>query len=122
MSRSRARNALIILIAAVILRSAVLASSSAPSQIPPPSARVERLIDRPIITPDLDPSLEPNIQGPSLIKVPEWVPGRLGGYYLYFANHKGRYKSDVMRSIAVAVGFCSPRRECFGGRAARGRR
>jgi hypothetical protein len=53
--------------------------------------RVERLLDRPIITPDLHPSLGPNIQGPSLIRVPDWVPGRLGAYYLYFADHKGRY-------------------------------
>ncbi len=55
------------------------------------SVRVERLLDRPIITPRLDASLGPNIQGPSLIRVPEWVPGRLGKYYLYFADHKGRY-------------------------------
>lgn len=55
------------------------------------SVRVERLLDRPIITPQLDRSLGRNIQGPSLIRVPEWVPGRLGKYYLYFADHKGRY-------------------------------
>ena len=53
--------------------------------------RVDRLLDRPIITPELDPSLGPNIQGPSLIRVPDWVSGRLGRYYLYFADHKGRY-------------------------------
>lgn len=53
--------------------------------------RVNRLLDRPIITPQLDPSIGPNIQGPSLIRVPEWIPGRLGKYYLYFADHKGRY-------------------------------
>ncbi|WP_439577724.1 hypothetical protein [Elioraea sp.] len=32
-----------------------------------------------------------NIQGPSLIRVPDWVRNRLGRYYLYFADHKGRY-------------------------------
>lgn len=53
--------------------------------------RVERLLDRPIITPQLDASIGLNIQGPSLIRVPEWLPGRLGRYYLYFADHKGRY-------------------------------
>lgn len=57
----------------------------------PPPVRVERLLDRPIITPDLHPSLGPNIQGPSVIKVPDWIAGRLGAYYLYFADHKGRY-------------------------------
>lgn len=50
-----------------------------------------RLLDRPIITPQLDASIGPNIQGPSLICVPLWAPGRLGKYYLYFADHKGKY-------------------------------
>ena len=60
------------------------ATSSAP-------VLVTRLLDRPIITPEVHPSVGPNIQGPSLIRVPDWVPGRLGRYYLYFADHKGRY-------------------------------
>lgn len=60
------------------------------AQAPPP-LQVIRLLDRPIITPELDPSLGPVIQGPSLIRVPEWVAGRLGKYYLYFADHKGKY-------------------------------
>jgi hypothetical protein len=53
--------------------------------------RVERLLDAPIIHPDLHPSIGENIQGPSVIRVPEWVEDRLGDYYLYFADHKGRY-------------------------------
>lgn len=53
--------------------------------------RVERLLDRPIITPDLHPSIGVNIQGPSMIRVPDWIEDRLGAYYLYFADHKGRY-------------------------------
>ena len=52
---------------------------------------VTRLLDSPIISPDLDPSIGVNIQGPSLIKVPEWVANPLGKYYLYFADHKGLY-------------------------------
>jgi len=55
------------------------------------SVRVERLADAPIIRPDLHPSIGHNIQGPSVIKVPDWVDEPLGGYYLYFADHKGRY-------------------------------
>ncbi len=50
-----------------------------------------RLCDRPIIGPELHPSIGVNIQGPSLIKVPDWVPYPLGRYYLYFADHKGSY-------------------------------
>jgi hypothetical protein len=56
-----------------------------------PALRVERLLDAPIITPALDPSIGENIQGPSLIRVPDWVENPLGRYYLYFADHKGRY-------------------------------
>ena len=54
-----------------------------------PDVRVERR--GPIITPDTDPSIGRNIQGPSLVRVPDWVPNRLGRYYLYFADHKGAY-------------------------------
>ena len=53
--------------------------------------RVERLLDRPIITPATHPSIGENIQGPSLVRVPDWVEVPLGRYYLYFADHKGRY-------------------------------
>ena len=53
--------------------------------------RAQRLLDRPIISPELDPSIGLNIQGPSAIRVPDWVAGRLGQYYLYFADHKGSY-------------------------------
>ncbi|HEY66379.1 MAG TPA: hypothetical protein G4O02_17650 [Caldilineae bacterium] len=52
--------------------------------------KVERLPDNPIITPDIG-SLEGNINGPSLIRVPDWLPNPLGRYYLYFAHHKGKY-------------------------------
>lgn len=52
---------------------------------------VVRLLDGPIIGPELHDSIGVNIQGPSLIKVPEWLPNKLGSYYLYFADHKGSY-------------------------------
>lgn len=32
-----------------------------------------------------------NINGASLIKVPEWMPNALGRYYLYFAHHSGEF-------------------------------
>lgn len=53
--------------------------------------RVKRLGDGPIIFPELHPSIGVNIQGPSAIRVPDWVANRLGAYYLYFADHKGRF-------------------------------
>lgn len=53
--------------------------------------RVKRLPNNPIITPSLDKSIGRNINGPSLIRVPEWVENPLGKYYLYFAHHQGTY-------------------------------
>ncbi|MBX0296956.1 hypothetical protein [Haloarcula nitratireducens] len=32
-----------------------------------------------------------NINGPSLVRAPPWIDEPLGAYYLYFANHQGRY-------------------------------
>lgn len=52
---------------------------------------VVRLLDEPIISPATHPSLGANIQGPSLIKAPDWIEAPLGRYYLYFADHKGAY-------------------------------
>lgn len=50
-----------------------------------------RLLDGPIIVPDMDERMGTNIQGPSLIRVPDWVENPLGKYYLYFAEHRGEY-------------------------------
>ncbi|MEP3570044.1 MAG: hypothetical protein ABJN28_08005, partial [Flavobacteriaceae bacterium] len=32
-----------------------------------------------------------NINGPSVIKVPNWVSNPLGKYYMYFAHHHGKF-------------------------------
>lgn len=51
-----------------------------------------RFAENPIIRPGMLPGKDGNnINGPSLIRVPEWLPGRLGNYYLYFAHHNGKY-------------------------------
>lgn len=52
---------------------------------------VRRLEGNPIIRPHMDARMGGNVQGPSLIRVPDWIPDRLGRYYLYFADHKGAY-------------------------------
>ncbi|MEE4300335.1 MAG: hypothetical protein V2J24_12915 [Pseudomonadales bacterium] len=56
-----------------------------------PVVRARRLVDAPIVHPRLDESIGENIQGPSLIRVPDWVEAPLGRYYLYFADHKGAW-------------------------------
>ena len=54
--------------------------------------RVERLAHNPIIRPEMLPGNDgANINGPSLIRVPDWVEGRMGVYHLYFAHHQGTY-------------------------------
>ena len=70
---------------------AVWFSGTAFAQATQSAVRVERLLERPIITPQLHPSIGANIQGPSLIRAPDWVEAPLGRYYLYFADHKGTY-------------------------------
>ena len=70
---------------------AAFGAVAADAQTAESGVRVERLLDAPIISPDLHPSIGVNIQGPSLIAVPDWVEDRLGAYYLYFADHKGLY-------------------------------
>ena len=52
---------------------------------------VERLPQNPIISLDMDASLDGNINGPSLIRVPDWIENPLGRYYLYFAHHGGKH-------------------------------
>jgi hypothetical protein len=52
---------------------------------------LHRLPDNPIIHPGLDARLGGNINGPSLIRVPDWVSNPLGRYYLYFAHHQGTF-------------------------------
>ena len=45
-----------------------------------------------IIQPNMLPNKDgDNINGPSLIKVPDWVKNPLGKYYLYFSHHDGKY-------------------------------
>src|SRR6476659_450609 len=53
--------------------------------------RAARLAANPIIRPNMDRKMGDNINGPSLIKVPDWIERPLGRYYLYFAHHDGRY-------------------------------
>lgn len=63
-----------------------------------------RLGDGPIVGPDTPgydtATLGTNINGPSAIRVPDWVADPLGRYYLYFAHHQGEsirlaYADDV---------------------------
>ena len=74
-----------------ILLLALSLSSALSQAVEPATVSVNRIGDRPIITSELDQRMGGNIQGPSLIKVPEWIENPMGQYYLYFADHRGEY-------------------------------
>lgn len=74
------------LLALMIFLAASFASAQKP-EIP----SITRLGEGPIIAPHMDERMGSNIQGPSMIKVPDWVENPLGEYYLYFADHRGLY-------------------------------
>jgi hypothetical protein len=72
----------------------VLGLAAAPASPPRPPFTVVRLGDGPIIhpgMPGLEGELGASINGPSLIRVPDWVRKPLGRYYLYFAHHHGGF-------------------------------
>lgn len=52
---------------------------------------IRRIGSGPIVHQGMDDSLGTNINGPSLVRVPDWAAGALGRYYLYFAHHEGRH-------------------------------
>jgi hypothetical protein len=51
----------------------------------------KRFPENPLITVKTSPSLGDNVNGPTIIRVPNWVQRPLGRYYMYFAHHKGHY-------------------------------
>lgn len=53
--------------------------------------KIIRFANNPIIRPGMDAGMGSNINGPSLIRVPDWLPNPLGRYYLYFGHHHGVY-------------------------------
>jgi hypothetical protein len=53
--------------------------------------KIRRFDRNPIIVPEMDTRMGSNVNGPSLIRVPDWLPNPLGRYYLYFAHHHGTY-------------------------------
>ncbi|MDA0836592.1 MAG: hypothetical protein O3B01_11465 [Planctomycetota bacterium] len=58
--------------------------------VPARHFQAERLSGNPIIHSRLDgfeDKVGENINGPSLIRVPDWIENPLGRYYLYFAHH-----------------------------------
>jgi len=70
----------------VAVITAALATMPAMGQV-----KVERLRQNPLITVKSSSSLGSNVNGPTVIRVPDWVQKPLGRYYMYFANHMGEF-------------------------------
>jgi hypothetical protein len=69
-----------------------LAAASFPSaQAQTARVTAARLAQNPLITVATSPSLGDNVNGPSIIRVPPWIPHPLGRYYAYFGHHKGQF-------------------------------
>lgn len=81
----RARNVLIPAASALLVIALLLLSSAHGA------VHAVRLPTDPILTPTSSPTLGDNLNGPSLIRVPNWVNRPLGRYYLYFAHHEGKF-------------------------------
>lgn len=74
---------------AVALMAAAAITTQAASE---DQLEVRRFDQNPIIRPEMLPGNDgSNINGPSMIRVPDWLPSRLGRYYLYFAHHSGKH-------------------------------
>lgn len=56
-----------------------------------PTVAVTRLVENPLMTVHSSPSLGGNVNGATVIRVPDWVEHPLGRYYMYFANHMGEF-------------------------------
>ena len=52
---------------------------------------IERFFSNPIIYPNMDDRMGSNINGPAIIRMPNWCKEKLGTYHLYFSDHKGKY-------------------------------
>ncbi len=77
-------------LAAVLFAATLLTANTAAQTRATGGVQAVRFKQNPIIQPPLG-KIGANINGPSLIRVPNWLPNPLGRYYLYFADHNGKY-------------------------------
>jgi len=70
----------------VIALIAITAVAPATGQV-----KATRLTQNPLVTVTTSASLGSNVNGPTVIRVPDWVQRPLGRYYMYFANHMGEF-------------------------------
>ena len=80
------------LAALLVMTGAAVFAAGLPGPAPTGEIRLRRFAQNPIVRPEMLPGTDgANINGPSLIRTPAWLPGALGRYYLYFSHHGGKY-------------------------------
>ena len=82
---------------------ALSASFIAAQQPASGGVRVARFATNPLVTVKSSSTLGGNVNGPTVIRVPDWVQKPLGRYYMYFANHR-----DVFIRLAYADAVTGP--------------
>lgn len=55
----------------------------------PAFSQAIRFSSNPLISVNVPKSIGDNVNGPSVIRVPQWIEHPLGRYYMYFAHHRG---------------------------------
>ena len=81
------------LVASALLASPLLADPYSARTVSTGDYRitVARLSKTPITSYASSATLRTKINGPSLLRVPDWIRDPLGKYYLYFAHHDGKF-------------------------------
>jgi hypothetical protein len=78
---------------AVVLIGAALAVYAAadPPSAQAPAVVATRLAENPLLTVATSRALGDNVNGPTVVRVPDWIDRPLGRYYMYLAHHKGEF-------------------------------
>jgi hypothetical protein len=73
------------------LGAAAASTPTAEQAAQPPRVTARRFATNPLVTVRSSPSLGDNVNGPSVIRLPSWIPNPRGRYAMYFAHHMGRH-------------------------------
>lgn len=78
-------------VTSVAVCAVALASATVALAQPAAAVSAQRFPQNPLITVATSPSLGGNVNGPTVIRVPDWIDRPLARYYMYFANHLGTF-------------------------------
>lgn len=91
METRRSSGAVLFVVLGLIMAGCATTMDTTPPTVASRHVTAVRFQENPILTPQSSRSLGTNLNGPSLIRAPEWLERPLGRYYLYFAHHRGAF-------------------------------